>query len=921
MLRKVLVIAVAALQVVIFGSLVTWRVAQWNEDGWIGMAYSVDAEVQREDPVPTFFWGKSSRQVEIVVPDGPADRAGIAVGDTVVSVAGVSAADNPGLRDLASSTTTGDRLSYRVEGPDGAREVVAEVEPPYRNPLVLAATATSVIVGSIFVLISLLVYWSRPKSKIALIFFLMCVFGAAEYLVYAVVEFDIPSLRGITPATIDNWVFFGLALVGFFAVAVVSTLLHLSLLFPRPRPVVESWPQVFIWIHTLPFLAVSSAIFLGVAAVVTKTPMGVVISGVVVASILIAAIVRLRRRAAEFGWWQAVRSHPWTAQALVVLLTAPVGLVLRLVSIRLLRIVVTATFALSIFVTLLFIMVYSVIIVITLFRSYRESGVDEKRQVRWPLWGTVTAVGSSIFLMIVTAVVSFFFGTEGYVDFTTSVVLNSASKLVFLLIPISLAFGIVKYRLMDIDLIIRKTVVYSAVTGFVLVVYLGLAGISGLALVRSAGVESQAATVIATLLVVVLFVPVRNRIQRLVDRLFFQREQDTEASIARITDVVTTSASLDALSLGVAEQVQQTLRCRTVAVMVRRAGSDRFSTEATVGLPDTAVHGLSLPASSPVFEGFETHVVVDRSQLTPEERHVAQRTAASRSVICRRGDEPIGLITIGRKLSREPFDDSDEVFLEAVAGQLAVGLGRLRGRRAELEFAQALQIQRSLLPAEIPQIAGVEVAARWQPAREVSGDYYDVLALDDHRLAICIGDVVGKGMPAALLMSNLQAAVKAVATVDADPAAVCRQVRSVVTSNLSGGKFVTFFFAVVDGADRRLRFTNCGHNQPALVRADGSIIRLSEGGPAFARLMREIDYGSGDIELVAGDRLVLFTDGVSEAVDGDGEQFGEDRIVELVVDHRHLPAARLETKIADTVLAHADGALQDDLTLVVVGVE
>jgi sigma-B regulation protein RsbU (phosphoserine phosphatase) len=170
-------------------------------------------------------------------------------------------------------------------------------------------------------------------------------------------------------------------------------------------------------------------------------------------------------------------------------------------------------------------------------------------------------------------------------------------------------------------------------------------------------------------------------------------------------------------------------------------------------------------------------------------------------------------------------------------------------------------------------------------------------------------------------MSNLQAAVKAVATVDADPAAVCRQVRSVVTSNLSGGKFVTFFFAVVDGAGRRLRFTNCGHNQPVLVRADGNAKRLSEGGPAFARLMRETDYGSGEIELVAGDRLVFFTDGVSEAADGEGEQFGEDRIVELIVEHRDQNAPRLEAVIADTVLAHADGALQDDLTLVVVAVE
>ncbi len=201
----------------------------------------------------------------------------------------------------------------------------------------------------------------------------------------------------------------------------------------------------------------------------------------------------------------------------------------------------------------------------------------------------------------------------------------------------------------------------------------------------------------------------------------------------------------------------------------------------------------------------------------------SRQTAAVRAVICRRGDEPRG----SRSRSVESCPRSRSTTRTRSSSRRwrvssAVGLGRLRGRRAELEFAQALQIQRSLLPAEIPQIDGVEVVARWQPAREVSGDYYDVLRLDDHRLAVCIGDVVGKGMPAALLMSSLQAAVKAVATADADPVTVCSQVRSVVTSNLQGGKFVTFFFAIVDGASRRLTYTNCGHNQPVLVREDGT---------------------------------------------------------------------------------------------------
>ena len=127
---------------------------------------------------------------------------------------------------------------------------------------------------------------------------------------------------------------------------------------------------------------------------------------------------------------------------------------------------------------------------------------------------------------------------------------------------------------------------------------------------------------------------------------------------------------------------------------------------------------------------------------------------------------------------------------------------------------------------------------------------------------------------------------------------------------------MNFFFAIVDGASRQLTYTNCGHNQPVLVREDGTALRLSEGGPAFARLMRDLPYEQQVLTLDRGDRLVLFTDGVSEAEDGDGDQFGEDRLESLAVGHRGASASGLER-----ILTEADGELQDDLTLVVLAVD
>jgi sigma-B regulation protein RsbU (phosphoserine phosphatase) len=218
----------------------------------------------------------------------------------------------------------------------------------------------------------------------------------------------------------------------------------------------------------------------------------------------------------------------------------------------------------------------------------------------------------------------------------------------------------------------------------------------------------------------------------------------------------------------------------------------------------------------------------------------------------------------------------------------------------------------------MPNVERLELSGVWQPARTMGGDYYDLLKLGDHELAVCIGDVAGKGMPAALLMSGLQAAVRASAS--NSPRDLCERVRRVVVSSLSGGRFVTFFYATLDTESMRLRWCNAGHNAPILARADGTILRLSDGGPAFTRLFRDTGYAEREIALMPGDRLVLFTDGVSEATDASGELFGEERIEELVADSRELDARELQQTIVDAASSYSRGELEDDLTLVVVRV-
>jgi sigma-B regulation protein RsbU (phosphoserine phosphatase) len=241
-------------------------------------------------------------------------------------------------------------------------------------------------------------------------------------------------------------------------------------------------------------------------------------------------------------------------------------------------------------------------------------------------------------------------------------------------------------------------------------------------------------------------------------------------------------------------------------------------------------------------------------------------------------------------------------------------------RRREEEIEEAHQIQEHLVPLEIPQLPGYEIDAAWRPARSVGGDYFDVLKLNEKSLAVCIGDVTGKGVPAALLMSNLQATVHGFAGPQVQPAELCARVNQATLPHVGENRFITFFYGLLDAPQRRLAYVNAGHNPPFLVRRDGSYLRLREGGPVLG-LVRDWHCQAGSVELAPGDRLILFTDGITEANDARGEEFQEERLVALVTSHRHLGAGAIRRKIMTALREFTGDQWNDDATVVVLGVE
>ena len=234
----------------------------------------------------------------------------------------------------------------------------------------------------------------------------------------------------------------------------------------------------------------------------------------------------------------------------------------------------------------------------------------------------------------------------------------------------------------------------------------------------------------------------------------------------------------------------------------------------------------------------------------------------------------------------------------------------------EVELREAHEIQKNLLPKTIPHVPGFEIAATSQPFRVVGGDYYDVARLNDTQTALSIADVAGKGLPAALLMSNVQAALRPLMLERIEPHEVCRRLNQTLCEITLLGKFVSFFYCILNSEARSLTYCNAGHNPPLLIRSGGEAETLSSGDAVLAQFPTW-RYSQRAVELNSGDALILFTDGIVEACGPSGDPFGEERLVRVASQNCHLGAAHLHNAILAAASDHCGGHFQDDVSLVV----
>jgi sigma-B regulation protein RsbU (phosphoserine phosphatase) len=260
---------------------------------------------------------------------------------------------------------------------------------------------------------------------------------------------------------------------------------------------------------------------------------------------------------------------------------------------------------------------------------------------------------------------------------------------------------------------------------------------------------------------------------------------------------------------------------------------------------------------------------------------------------------------------------SNDALMEKIREQVefCASLRSSQRRQQEEEF-EAHEIQESFLPGFIPAIAGYDISVNTQSVSFVSGDYYDVARIGDFTTAFCIADAAGKGLPAALLISNLQAVLKSLMREGLEPSDVGSRVNRFLFDVMPENKFVSFFYGVLDTNTHRLTYCNAGHNPPSLVRSDGSVSELNTSGAVLGQFL-SWPYGQNDLHLERGDTLLLFTDGVVEACNQQDEAFGEERLLQLTQSSAKESAHSIQSALMQAVSSHCGGQFQDDATLIV----
>jgi sigma-B regulation protein RsbU (phosphoserine phosphatase) len=585
-------------------------------------------------------------------------------------------------------------------------------------------------------------------------------------------------------------------------------------------------------------------------------------------------------------------------------------------------------------------------LILTLDKLRSASTADARRRLRVLTVGMAVGVGALLFVFVLLP----HFGIASLRgDTPASFWIGSAGAIIFMVAPFTLGYVVLVQRAMDVRMIARMGTRYLLAKAFLFVLQMALIAVATWRLLLPALHKKQpeasdlAGILIFFALVLALRLGVRKRAQAWLDRKFFREAYNAEVVLNELSDEVRRFTETEPLLETVARRVADTLHVSQVAMLLRRG--EFFQLQQSIGVSATGT--LSLPSQASAVRYLSSTNEPARLYRDDPDAWYLMAGTAERSVLDLVNAELLlpmpgrnrlmGVMALGPKRSEAAYTKADLHLLQTVATQtgLAIEVAELahslateaaQRERVNREIEIAREVQERLFPQSMPDLKGATVAGHCRPALGVGGDYYDVFELSDGRTGLAIGDVSGKGIAAALLMASLRASLRGV-TLDnpRDFAKLMDKVNRLVYEASASNRYATFFFAAYDPKTRQLDCVNAGHNAPLVLRchANGSteVLRIEADGPVVG-LLQFAPYSEQTLTLEPGDLVLMYTDGISEAMTHDDEEWGEERLIAAADSCKHLTADEILKKLFAGADAFTAGAPQhDDMTLLILKLE
>ncbi len=490
-----------------------------------------------------------------------------------------------------------------------------------------------------------------------------------------------------------------------------------------------------------------------------------------------------------------------------------------------------------------------------------------------------------------------------------------------------LIIAIIRHQLLDVRLVFRQSFVFTVTSALLVGAYIVVIVQAEKILRPMFGQQAATVSYGFIILILLLFQPINSWMDNLIRSMFMRTRTDHRTTLERFSGQVIALFDPERLRQIIEETLKTSFLVERIHFVLFDDRVGEYAILPGEGQPrrivlsrdDLMLRGIN-QLGSPTY----LHTLSDYRENSPLASFLQERRM--RLILpLKEGNNLIGFVGLSDKVAGYRYSSEDINFLGVLSNQMVTALTNARlyvesleRMRLQEEVTMARQIQLDLLPSEPPSVHPFAISARSTPSRTVGGDFYDFIPIDDCRVGIVIADASGKGMPAALMIAQIQAIIRSEVNNGSSISTMLRNMNQQMLQSSSSEKYATLFYGELDIRDRRLRFANAGHNYPILVRGSGQVELLTDGGPVIGALPH-LEYESRVVQLETQDLLFLFTDGLSEAMDEQEREYSEERVREMILTHRHLqPDEIIETILTDVQSFDPSDPPRDDTTVIAI---